>query len=266
MDLQLELIDTVHCLDWRALCDLLPNASVDMILTDMPYGTTACEWDTRPDLDEWWRHARRVTKPRGAIVCTASQPFTSELVMSWRDGFRYEWIWEKTLPMGYLNANRTPLKKHENVLVFYAEAGSYQPQFSEGKPYRATSGAVGGVVRDKTVGGWVTENNGRRYPTSVIHFNSALETIHPTQKPVALFEYLIRTYTQPGDLVFDPFVGSGTTALAARATGRHYICGDLSSEYVTTAHDRLRLPFEPRMVRGNDDVSDLPLFAPQTES
>jgi site-specific DNA-methyltransferase (adenine-specific) len=223
--------------------------------------TTACAWDTVIPFAPMWAAFKRVIKPRGAIVLTASQPFTSALVMSNVDWFRCEWIIRKPAGTGYLNANRQPMKNHESAIVFAKGEHNFYPQMRIGKPYSATSGAVGGFVRDKTVGGYLTINNGDRYPLSVIETTWATCGLHPTEKPEDVFRYLIRTYTQEGDIVLDPCVGSGTTAVAARACKRHYICGDSSAEYVAIAQDRLRMPFEPRMVKASDDVSDLPLFA-----
>ena len=234
--------NTIHHLDLITLCNALPSQSVDLILCDLPYGITACAWDSVIPFVPMWTEFKRVIKPRGAIVLTASQPFTSALVMSNPKWFRYEWTWHKTQGTGYLNANRQPMKNHENTLIFSKESPCYNPQMRTGKPYSSTNGDVGGYVRDKTVGGYVTVNDGDRFPLSVLSFNS--ETgLHPTQKPVALFEYLIRTYTQPGELVFDPCVGSGTTAIAARQTGRRFICGDSSREYVEVARKRLAMPY-----------------------
>jgi site-specific DNA-methyltransferase (adenine-specific) len=230
----------------------LPKQSVDLILTDPPYGTTACAWDTPIPFAQMWECYKRVIKPKGAIVMTASQPFTRALVMSNPSMFRHEWTWVKTRPTGYLNANRGPLKSHENIVVFSGFTVNYWPVFENGKAYRATSGAVGEYVRDKTVGGWHTINDGIRYPISVLPIDS-VNGIHPTQKPVALFEYLIRTYTQPGDLVLDPFCGSGTTAIACRNTGRDFLCCDLSAEYVAIANKRLSQtdPYQSRRLAPN---------------
>lgn len=239
------LIDTVHHADIFELCGALAAGSVDMILCDLPYGTTACWFDEIIPFDPMWTAFKRAIKPGGAIVLTGSQPFTTKLIASNMRMFRYEWIWEKSLATGYLNANRNPMKAHENVLIFYDTLATYNPQMVTGKPYRATSGAVGGHVRDKTVGGYVTENDGERFPRSVLKFDSAKESLHPTQKPVDLFRYLIRTYTRPGELVFDPTCGSGTTAYAARSEGRHYIVGDSSLEYVGITNARLDAPHTP---------------------
>jgi len=232
----------IYCMDAFELMAQLPDNSVDMVLTDMPYNITACEWESKIDLAQFWLHVRRIVKPKAAVVCTASQPFTSRLVMSNILCFRHEWIWEKSQGTGYLNANRAPMKSHENILAFALQAPDYYPQLEKGQPYRATRGAVGGFVHDKTVGGYTTENNGSRYPKTILHYDN--ETgLHPTQKPVALFEYLIRTYTQAGDLVLDPFIGSGTTAIAARNLGRQFIGCDLSQEYVDIANKRLAQPY-----------------------
>lgn len=171
--------------------------SVDMILCDLPYGTTACKWDTVIPFEPLWAQYRRVAKRNAAIVLTASQPFTSALVMSAPDVFRYEWIWEKSIATQFLDAKRKPLKKHENVCVFYAAQPTYNPQFTAGKPYKTNpkappTGIYGSHVRV------ATDNDGKRYPVTVNHFANE-RGLHPTQKPVALMEYLIRTYTQGRD-------------------------------------------------------------------
>lgn len=236
-------LNTVQCCDLFALCDGLPDASVDMILADLPYGTTACAWDTVIPFEPMWERFKRVIKPHGAIVLTAAQPFTSALVMSNPKMFRYEWVWEKHIGTGFLNANRIPLRSHESCLVFSIGGANYYPQMEHGAPYKKVRSTAGAVTRDQSVAGYISDNDGVRYPKSVLHFDSLAFTVHPTQKPVPLFRYLIRTYTQPGDLVLDPVVGSGTTALAAREEGRHFICGDISPEYVDIARSRLAQPY-----------------------
>jgi site-specific DNA-methyltransferase (adenine-specific) len=233
------------------LCDCLDDDSIDMILCDLPYGITACEWDNVIPFDDMWECFKRVIKPRGAVVLTASQPFTSQLVMSNLEWFREEIIWLKSNGGMFLNANRQHLKRHENILLFADGLNIYNPQMTDGKPYRATRSAAGETTQDQTVAGWQTINDGLRYPLSYQYIASQTSH-HPTQKPVALFEYLIRTYTQPGETVFDPCVGSGTTAIAARNTGRNYIVGDSSAEYIQVARDRLAKPYT------------LPLFDEQT--
>lgn len=236
------MLNNVYEAEYWDLLMALPDASIDMVLADMPYGTTACKWDTVFDLASVWRQVKRVLKPKGAAVFTASQPFTTFLGASNIDWLRYSWAWVKTLPTGYLNANRNPLKSHEDILVFYDGLGVFNPQMEKGKPYATTSGRVGGYVRDKTVCGWLTKNEGYRFPKSAIHIASQ-NGIHPTQKPVALFEYLIRTYTNPGDVVLDFCVGSGTTALAARNTGRNFIVGDYDAHWVDVTKERLAEPY-----------------------
>lgn len=233
--------NTVYCCDLFELCDGLPDASVDMILCDLPYGTTACAWDTVIPFEPMWARFKRVIKPRGAIVLTASQPFTSALVMSNPRMFRYEWVWCKSVGTGGMNANKMPIKKHEQALVFYKELPTYNAQFTYGTPYtmRRNKPALGSVYGKTGVkNGFVSVNKGVRYPDSLLFVDN--ETgLHPTQKPVALFRYLIRTYTQPGELVVDPCVGSGTTAVAAAAEGRQYLCGDKEAGYVEIARARV---------------------------
>ena len=259
-------LDVVHHADWRVLLAALPAQSVDLTITDTPYGTTACSWDTVIDLAHWWREMRRVMKPRGAVVMTASQPYTSVLVMSNLDWFRYDWVWRKNTSTRFLDAAWRPLLQHESVLVFAAGRTHYDPQKTAGS-VNHTRRAAAGEKSDVYAGAYsITESDlsGLKYPTTVLDFDRVppSEYRHPTQKPVALFEYLIRTYTHEGDMVLDPFCGSGTTAVAARNTLRRYICGDISAEYVAIARDRVRVePFAP--MRGDDDVSDLPLFAAQ---
>lgn len=260
-------LNTVHCADALKLCGNLPAQSVDLILTDVPYGVTACAWDKRPDLDQMWAAFKRVIKPRGAIVMTASQPFTSMLVCSNLEMFRYEWVWNKVQPVGHLNAKVMPLQVHESVLIFSNHTPNYRPQMTPrlqvriDKPRDRNYSSIGKQAYGsyQAIGGQWSEF----YPKSILTISNAnqADKQHPTQKPVALFEYLIRTYTQPGDLVLDPYMGSGTTALAARNTGRRWICGDTSQEYCNIGRERLRLPFEAHHVVAKNDVTDLPLFA-----
>lgn len=252
-------LNQVYCADLFTLCDGVPDQSVDMILCDLPYGTTACAWDTVIPFEPMWKQFKRVIQPRGAIVLTASQPFTSALVMSNPKMFRYEWVWEKTRAAGYPNANLQPLKAHENVLVFSkanAFSGfvqnpmSYYPEFTQGVPWKKRGRTGVSVYNGKASleNDLVRVSDGNRFPRSVIEFaNPNNDNCHPTQKPVALFRYLIRTYTRPTELVLDPCVGSGTTAMAAREEGRNFICGDSNAEYVALANKRLAMPFTPQM-------------------
>ena len=218
--------------------DEIEDDSVDAIIADLPYGTTACRWDTRIPLEPLWAHYKRIIKPRGAIVLFGSQPFTSALVMGNLEWFRCEWIWCKSNGGGFLNANRYPLKRHENIIVFADALPIYNPQMTEGKPYRCTSAAAGETTFDQAVAGWVTENEGDRYPLSFQYFKN--ETgLHPTQKPVALLEYLVKTYTNPGELVLDNVMGSGTTGVACINTGRRFIGIELEKEYFDIAQERI---------------------------
>ena len=255
-------VNRVYHTDLFTLCDAMPDTSVDMILMDLPYGTTACHWDSIIPFEPMWARLKRIIKPRGAIVLTASQPFTSALVMSNPGWWREELIWDKHLAVGFLDANLKHLKRHETVQVFCDGLPYYCPQMSEGEPYHKPpkkQTPIYGAFRE--IG--LINTTGERYPTTIVDITNANLSVrvHPTQKPVALFEYLIRTYTREGELVFDGVVGSGTTAVAARNCKRNFICGDKELDYVLTARDRLRMPFEPRQKPVVNDVSDLPLFA-----
>jgi site-specific DNA-methyltransferase (adenine-specific) len=215
---------------------LIPDKSVDMILCDLPYGTTACKWDSIIPFDKLWNQYKRIIKDNGAIVLTASQPFTSELIHSNLKMFKYEWIWEKEQGVNFLLAKKQPMKVHENICVFYKKQCTYNPQFNIGKPYisgKGTSGDVtGNVIKKQTV------NNGKRYPRSVQRFNREVG-LHPTQKPVALFEYLIKTYTNEGETVLDNCIGSGTTAIACMNTNRNYIGFEMDTKYFDIAIKRV---------------------------
>lgn len=250
--------DYVACMDALELLNSLEAQSVDAIITDLPYGTTACAWDTVIPFEPMWKAIKHALKPRGVFVTTASQPFTSALVMSNPKWFRYEWVWWKLHTTGFLDANIKPLKEHESVLVFSGNYPPiYYPQYATvnvGNRLATTRKLKDGVYNEKVKTRY-EDTTGKRYPTSILKFRSdaakgnnyTRHVEHPTQKPVALYEYLILTYTQPNALVVDPFAGSGTTLIAARNTGRHYIGGDTSAEYVDIARKRLALPFTEPM-------------------
>lgn len=231
-----ELLNRVtqgDCLDVMAQ---IPDKSVDMILCDLPYGTTACKWDTIIPLDELWAQYERVIKDNGAIVLTASQPFTAVLSASNIKLLKYSLVWEKEQGVNFLLAKKQPLKVHEDVLVFYKKQPTYNPQMTEGKPYVSGKGNSGDVTGN--VEKVQTVNSGTRYPRSVLKFKR--ETgLHPTQKPVALFEYLIKTYTNEGETVLDNCLGSGTTAVAAINTNRNFIGIEREPEYVEIAQRRI---------------------------
>ncbi len=214
----------------------IPDKSVDMILCDLPYGTTACKWDTIIPLEPLWEQYKRVIKDNGAIVLTASQPFTSVLVNSNLKDFRYEWIWEKNQGVNFLLAKKQPLKVHENILLFYKKQPNYNPQMEKGKPYVSGKGDSGEVTnKTKKI---QTKNKGTRYPKTVQKIKREFG-LHPTQKPVALFEYLIKTYTNEGETVLDNCMGSGTTAVACINTNRNYIGFELDEGYYDIANERI---------------------------
>ena len=231
----------------------IPDGSVDMVLTDPPYGTTACKWDSVIPFEPMWEHLKRVTKKNGAIVMTASQPFTSALVMSNVKMFKYCWVWKKSRATGFANAKKQPLRSIEDVVVFSNGGGAlpYRPQgLTRIDKAMKNSASVGGdSVRGNTkessgkgglrTGGknYVQEFTG--YPTQFIEFKNASKTVHPTQKPVALMEYLIKTYTNEGETVLDFTMGSGTTGVAAKNLNRSFIGIELDETYFNIAKDRI---------------------------
>lgn len=217
----------------------IPNGSVDMILCDLPYGTTRNKWDCVIDFEPMWKHYKRVIKKNGAIVLFSQMPFGASVIMSNPKMFRYEWIYQKPNATGFLNSNRMPLKSHENILVFYKKLPIYNPQKWKGKPYFAKSGNRTSSNYGNFDGDYHTENkNGMRYPIDIIKFNKE-QGLHPTQKPVALLEYLIRTYTNEGDTVLDNCMGSGSTGIACINTGRNFIGIELDSGYFEIAKKRI---------------------------
>lgn len=232
----------------------IPDASIDMILADLPYGTTSCAWDTIIPFEPLWRHYWRVAKPNAAVVLTASQPFTTALIMSQIHRFKYEWIWEKSRSSGFVHAKNKPLKIHENICVFsigaMAHIGQssnrmpYFPQMEQGKPYikrnsilKDTPTSMG---KRPSHAPYVSVNDGKRFPLTIVKIdNPNNANIHPTQKPVALFEYMIRTYTEAGAIVLDNVAGSGTTAIAAERVGRRWICIEREPSYYYGACGRI---------------------------
>ncbi|WP_214780822.1 site-specific DNA-methyltransferase [Exiguobacterium sp. s22] len=216
----------------------IPDKSVDMILCDLPYGTTRNKWDSIIPLDKLWEQYARVIKDNGAIVLTAQTPFDKVLGASNLKLLRYEWVWQKDAGTGFLNAKKMPLKDHENILVFYKKPPNYFPQMRTGfKAYKTKKGHHGTNYGNDS--GAVTESNGERYPLTVLSFCRDKQKLHPTQKPVALFEYLIKTYTNEGDVVLDNCMGSGTTAIACLNTNRNYIGFELDETYHTLLTERI---------------------------
>lgn len=221
----------------------LPDASVDMILCDLPYGTTACKWDTAIPFEPLWAQYRRIAKRNAAIVLTASQPFTTALIASNYRDFRYCWVWEKSTGTGFLDANRRPLRCHEDVAVFYRGSPAYTPQKWQGAPNHGNKTAVRKTksIHAGEYGRPAPDLSGMKFPRSVVKFDksSSSERLHPTQKPVALMEYLIRTYTQEGETVLDNCMGSGTTGVACANTGRRFIGIERDDKYFQAAKDRI---------------------------
>lgn len=220
---------------------LIPDASVDMVLCDLPYGTTACKWDSIIPFDALWEQYRRVTKPNAAIVLTASQPFTTALIASNLGEFRYCWVWEKEQGTGFANAKKMPLKSHEDVAVFYAKPPNYAPQglVPCNKVRQHAASDVGRALGANGLHGKTFTQEFSNYPKSVIRFARDRNKDHPTQKPVALMEYLIRTYTNEGDVVLDNTMGSGTTGVACTNTGRRFIGIEREPKYYEIAKERI---------------------------
>jgi site-specific DNA-methyltransferase (adenine-specific) len=227
---------TLYLGDCLEVMASIPDGSVDLILCDLPYGTTACKWDTVIPFEPLWAHYKRVIKHNGAIVLTASQPFTSALVMSNIKGFKYEWIWLKSKPVGHLNAKHRPMLAHESVLVFCDKKENYFPQgltTSNKLVKRTNNGAYGACSKE-------TRMTHTGFPRSTdLFFKHDESTGHPTQKPVALMEYLIRTYTREGETVLDNCMGSGTTGVACTNTGHKFIGIELDPGYFDIAYKRV---------------------------
>jgi site-specific DNA-methyltransferase (adenine-specific) len=223
------------CFD--VMATLAPGC-VDMVLCDLPYGTTQNKWDSVLPLDRLWADYWRLLKANGPAVLTAQCPFDKILGYSQIRYLKYEWQWIKSSASGFLNAKKAPLKNTENALVFYRAQPTYEPQMRVGfKPYKSRQG-----IRSSNYGAMdenhMSESSGERYPLSTLEFNNE-RGLHPTQKPVALFEYLIRTYTNPGELVLDNTAGSGTTAIAAIQSGRRWICIERDPGYFEKAIARV---------------------------
>lgn len=222
----------------------IPDKSIDMILCDLPYGTTACKWDTIIPFEPLWEQYKRIIKDNGAIVLTASQPFTSALVMSNVNMFKYELIWEKEKASNFMLLKKQFGKVHENILVFYKNQPVFNPIKTVANPDKIDKRKrFNDVIKKDGVTPEIKlyrpVDNGLRYPTSNLYFNRDESSLHPTQKPVALFEYLIKTYTNEGDLVLDNCAGSGTTGVACKNLNRNYILIEKEKEYIDIINKRL---------------------------
>jgi len=228
--------------DCLKIMPLLKDKSIDFVLTDPPYGITACGWDTIIPFELLWKQYKRIIKDNGAIVLTASQPFTSALVMSNIKMFKYEWIWGKSKCGSPLAAKYRPMAKHENILVFGKGVVKYNPEMLYGEPYKRDFTPIKLNNHKFGIKGAKTNNSGTRYPDTVLFFQQKWrrqDQLHPTQKPIALFEYLIKTYTDKKDLVLDSCIGSGTTAVACQKLGRRFIGIEIDPKYCEIANKRL---------------------------
>lgn len=250
------------CLDVMAR---IPDASVDLILCDLPYGTTQNKWDSVIDLEAMWGQYRRIIKPAGAIVLTSQGLFTARLILSNEDWFKYKIVWEKSKPTNFLNAKKQPLRKHEDICVFYRKQPTYNPQMKPGAAYDK------GIRKNQLSGSYGdflpchVKSGGGRYPNDIVYFKTAESeperTVwHPTQKPVDLGRYLVRTFTNPGDVVLDNACGSGSFVVAAQMEGRRYIGIERNEEvhlfkqeridYIEVIESRLRrIGAEPKVFR-----------------
>jgi site-specific DNA-methyltransferase (adenine-specific) len=231
----------LHLGDCLEVMKQIPDKFVDAIICDLPYGTTACKWDSVIPFEPLWAQYKRIIKDNGAIVLTAAQPFTSALVLSNPKWFKYEWIWNKKKPSNFLNANRTPLMNHESVLVFYKSFGIYNPQMTIGKTRTkggkkyANNGCYGNYNETEKV------SYNKYFPKSIVEISNAQQKgkVHPTQKPVELMEYLVKTYTNDGDTILDNCMGSGTTGVACKNLNRKFIGIEQDPSYFEIAKGRI---------------------------
>lgn len=252
--------------DCLKILPTLKAASIDLVLCDLPYGTTQNRWDSLIDLERLWAEYRRVLKPNGVVVLTAQGIFTARLILSNEEWFKYKIVWEKSKSTNFLNAKKQPLRKHEDICVFYSKPPTYNPQMSAGQPYDK------GIRKNQLSGSYGdfspahVRSNGERYPSDVVYFKTAESEAerlvwHPTQKPVELGRYLVRTYSNEGDTVLDNAFGSGSFLVAAATERRRFIGIERNEEvhlfkdqridYVGLAAERLgRLGATPRVVRG----------------
>ena len=230
---------------WRGDClelmKRIPDGSVDFILTDPPYQKTSCAWDIMICPESMWKELKRVIKPNGAICLFGVEPFSSKVRLSNEKMFKYDWYWHKPIATNFLNATKQPLRDIETVSVFYSKQCSYFPQMSIGKPYVCKQGKSSKSVSgdaNVTNGGHITINNGERYPKQLFKFNNS-KGLHPTQKPVALLEYLIKTYTLEGETVLDFTAGSFSTGVAAVNLNRSFIGIELDKDYFEIGKKRV---------------------------
>jgi site-specific DNA-methyltransferase (adenine-specific) len=234
-------LNKIYNQDCYELLQEIESGTVDLILQDPPYGTTGNEWDIIPDFEVMWKEWGRILKPDGMAIMTASQPFTSKLILSNEKLFKYCWVWNKKLAGNGILAKRQPLKIHEDVVVFGKGTCRYNPIKRKGI-YRAKGGITDKHGTFNGAGSEITFND-EYYPESIIDFSGAgmrSDRIHPTEKPIDLMRYMIQTYTQEGEIVFDGYMGSGTTAIAAIKENRRFLGAELSKKYYETANKRIK--------------------------
>ena len=227
------------CLEWMKR---IPDGSIDCVITDPPFWTTACKWDSVIPFDKMWEQLKRIIKPNWAIVLFWSEPFSSALRMSNIKMYKYDWVWEKSKATGYLNSKIMPMWAYENIIIFWKTKLIYNPQMREWEPYNKWTAYRPTDVYWKQIETTVKSEDWKRYPRNVVYFKTAeseWRTSHPTQKPVALIEYLIKTYTNEWETVLDFTIGSGTTAIACINTNRNYIGFELDKWYFDIAHERI---------------------------
>ena len=239
--LRVDFLNKIYNEDCLETIKRIPDGSVDLMLTDIPYGVTVCEWDKLPDLTEMWKHWNRIVKDNGAFIFTCKQPVTTDLIISNRDNFKYEMVWFKDRASGFLNANKMPLPNHENILVFYRKQPTYNPQKYNGEKSHSMGKTANTQSKTKVYGDFIRkENTGdEKLPKTVLYYQQPFPQIHNTQKPVDLFRYLILTYTNENEVVFDGYMGSGTTAVASIKEKRQFIGSELKTEYFEVAAKRI---------------------------
>lgn len=228
--------------DCLKLMKKIPDNSVDMCLTDPPYGTTACRWDNIIPFEPMWNELKRIVKNNGAICLFGSEPFSSYLRMSNIKQFKYDWVWRKERGTGHLNAKKYPLKDNELISVFCRAVHKYYPVMRKGKPYIQKKGGLSDNYRKDTKENIITKSNGGRYPLTTIEFKRDKSRVHSTQKPVALLEYLIKTYTLENETVLDFTMGSGSTGVAAKNLNRKFIGIEKDNKYFKIAKGRINGP------------------------
>ena len=243
----------------------IPDKSIDMILCDLPYGTTQCAWDKEIPIDLLWGGYKRIIKDNGAIVLFGAEPFASKIRLSNIKNYKYDWVWRKPRGTGHLNVKRQPMRDVEYIMVFYKKQCTYNPQLTKGEPYTSAKGGKvsrvskqGVTTYGKFMNGseFRNDNSGFRYPKQVLEFGVVERgTLHPTQKPVPLLEYLIKTYTNENDTVLDNCMGSGSTGVAAVNLNRNFIGMELDEKYFEIAKERINKAIDERN-DNNDTISN----------